>query len=164
MNWAWALRWIKFGARRICRCGWRWPRPDSFGLVILITLLRAEKSVANGALAVITLLAIGVASAATLRGFGPDGRVAPAESRPVQQVAAVLPQLSCIDDLAGDAVLDACEKILFGSAESDRRRGCLCRLPDHAADRVRRRGFCRTSIRIPNCLHYGARSSATATG
>jgi hypothetical protein len=29
-----------------------------------------------------------------------------------------LPQLSCIDDLAGDAVLNACEKVLFGSAES----------------------------------------------
>jgi hypothetical protein len=29
-----------------------------------------------------------------------------------------LPQLSCIDDLAGDAVLNACEKALFGSAES----------------------------------------------
>ena len=42
-----------------------------FGIIVLITLLRAEKSVANGALTVITLLAIGVASAATLRGFGP---------------------------------------------------------------------------------------------
>ena len=29
-----------------------------------------------------------------------------------------MPQLSCIDDLAGDAVLTACEKALFGSAES----------------------------------------------
>ena len=31
---------------------------------------------------------------------------------------ATLPQLSCIDDLAGDAVLNACEKVLFGSADS----------------------------------------------
>ena len=31
---------------------------------------------------------------------------------------AALPQLSCIDDLAGEAVLNACEKTLFGSAES----------------------------------------------
>ena len=30
-----------------------------FGIIVLITLLRAEKSVANGALTVITLLAIG---------------------------------------------------------------------------------------------------------
>ena len=29
-----------------------------------------------------------------------------------------MPQLSCIDELAGDAVLAACEKALFGSAES----------------------------------------------
>ena len=45
-----------------------------FGLIVLITLLRAEKSVANGALTVITLLAIGIAVAATIRGFGPGGQ------------------------------------------------------------------------------------------
>ena len=43
-----------------------------FALILLITLLRAERSVANGALTVITLLAIGIAVAATLRGFGGD--------------------------------------------------------------------------------------------
>jgi hypothetical protein len=84
----------------------------------LITLLRAEKSVANGALTVITLLAIGVASAATLRGFGPGEGEASGEARPMQAVTAALPQLSCIDDLAGDAVLNACEKALFGTPES----------------------------------------------
>ena len=89
-----------------------------FGIIVLITLLRAEKSVANGALTVITLLAIAVAVAATIRGFGPSGGVASAESRPATQVSAALPQLSCIDDLAGDAVLNACEKTLFGSADS----------------------------------------------
>jgi hypothetical protein len=31
---------------------------------------------------------------------------------------AALPALSCIDDIAGDIVLTACEKALFGSAES----------------------------------------------
>ena len=36
-----------------------------FGVILLITLLRAEKSVANGALTVITLLAIGIAVTAT---------------------------------------------------------------------------------------------------
>jgi hypothetical protein len=90
-----------------------------FGIVVLITLLRAEKSVANGALTVITLLAVGVAVAATLRGDGPVSRGGPGESRPPPQVsAAALPALSCIDDLAGDTVLSACEKVLFGSAES----------------------------------------------
>jgi hypothetical protein len=89
-----------------------------FGIIVLITLLRAEKSVANGALTVITLLAIAVAVAATIRGFGPDGQVASSESRPVQPVSATLPALACIDDLAGEAVLNACEKTLFGSADS----------------------------------------------
>jgi hypothetical protein len=89
-----------------------------FGIIVLITLLRAEKSVANGALTVITLLAIGVAVAATIRGFGPGGQAASVQTRNVQPMRAALPQLSCIDDLAGDAVLNACEKVLFGSAES----------------------------------------------
>ncbi|MGH6752060.1 MAG: hypothetical protein ACREDP_07830, partial [Bradyrhizobium sp.] len=89
-----------------------------FGIIVLIVLLRAEKSVANGALTVITLLAIGVAVAATNHGFGPGGGGSFAESRPAAPVAAALPQLSCIDDLAGEAVLAACEKTLFGSADS----------------------------------------------
>jgi hypothetical protein len=89
-----------------------------FGIILLITLLRAEKSVANGALTVITLLAIGIAVAATMRGFGPADRGASSETRPLQQTSAALPALSCIDDLAGETVLTACEKALFGSAES----------------------------------------------
>ena len=89
-----------------------------FAIVLLVTLLRAERSVANGALTVITLLAIGVAGAATIRGFEPGERAASAETRPAATASATLPQLSCIDDLAGDAVLNACEKVLFGSAES----------------------------------------------
>jgi hypothetical protein len=90
-----------------------------FGIVVLITLLRAEKSVANGALSIITLLAIGIAVAATLRGYGPTGRGGSGEARSAPQMsAAAFPALSCIDDLAGDIVLSACEKALFGSPES----------------------------------------------
>jgi hypothetical protein len=89
-----------------------------FGIILLITLLRAEKSVANGALTVITLLAIGIAAVAAMRGFGPGDRGASGETRSSQQTSAVLPALSCIDDLAGETVLTACEKALFGSAES----------------------------------------------
>jgi hypothetical protein len=40
------------------------------------------------------------------------------EARPVQTATAPLSQLSCIDEMAGDVVLAACEKALFGSAES----------------------------------------------
>jgi hypothetical protein len=118
MNWAWASSLDHI---------WRSPTfpmwltlaaAGFFGIIVLITLLRAEKSVANGVLTVITLLAIGVAVAATIRGFGPGGQTASVQTRNVQPMRAALPQLSCIDDLAGDAVLNACEKVLFGSAES----------------------------------------------
>jgi hypothetical protein len=118
MNWAWASSLDHI---------WRSPTfpmwltlaaAGFFGIIVLITLLRAEKSVANGALTVITLLAIGIAVAATIRGFGPGGQAAATQTRNVQPVRAGLPQLSCIDDLAGDAVLNACEKVLFGSAEA----------------------------------------------
>nr|WP_249128453.1 hypothetical protein [Bradyrhizobium lablabi] len=91
-----------------------------FGIILLITLLRAERSVANGALTVITLLAIGVAATATIRAFGFPGGQAASADRPSSPslVAASLPALACVDDLAGDAVLNACEKVLFGTAES----------------------------------------------
>src|SRR6185437_8025709 len=119
MNWAWAASLDHL---------WRSPTfpmwltlaaGGFFGIIVLITLLRAEKSVANGALTVITLLAIGIAVAATIREFEPDGRrhVA-AETRSFQPVNAALPALSCVDDMAGDTVLAACEKALFGSADT----------------------------------------------
>jgi len=118
MNWAWATSLDQF---------WRTPAfpmwltliaAGFFAVIVLITLLRAEKSVANGALTVITLVAIGIAVAATLRSFGPDGRGPAAESQSPRPVSIALPALSCIDDLAGETVLTACEKALFGSAES----------------------------------------------
>jgi hypothetical protein len=118
MNWAWATSLDQV---------WRSPAfpmwltlaaAGFFGLIVLITLLRAEKSVANGALTVITLLAIGVAVAATLRGFGAADGAGTTDTRAPMQVNASLPALSCIDDLAGETVLTACEKVLFGSSES----------------------------------------------
>jgi hypothetical protein len=118
MNWAWTTSFDQL---------WRSPAfpmwltlaaAGFFGIILLITLLRAEKSVANSALTVITLLAIGIAVAATMRTFGPGDRAASGETRSPQQTSAVLPALSCIDDLAGETVLAACEKALFGSAES----------------------------------------------
>jgi hypothetical protein len=118
MNWAWVTSLDQL---------WRSPAfpvwltlaaAGFFGILILITLLRAEKSVANGALTVIALLAIGIAVAATIRGFGPGGQSASTESRSPQLTIAALPALACIDDLAGEAVLTACEKALFGSPEA----------------------------------------------
>jgi hypothetical protein len=89
-----------------------------FALILLITLLRAEKSVANGALTVITLLAIGIAVAATIRSFGTDAASTARGTQPPQSITAALPALSCIDDLAGETALAACEKVLFGSADA----------------------------------------------
>lgn len=120
MNWAWASSLDQL---------WRSPSlplwltlaaAGFFGIILFITLLRAEKSVANGALTVITLLAIGVAVAATIRVFGwPGGQGASAERSLVPPATtASLPALACVDDLAGDAVLNACEKVLFGTADS----------------------------------------------
>ena len=119
MNWAWATSLDQI---------WRSPSfpmwltlaaAGFFGIILLITLVRAERSVANGALTVITLLAVGVAVTATIREFGPAGRPGSAETaRSSQPVNAALPALSCIDDLAGDIVLAACEKALFGSADA----------------------------------------------
>lgn len=88
-----------------------------FAVLLLVTLLRAERSVANSALAVITLLAVGVAGAATIHGFGWVGSPASAPA-PAPPAMAASPALSCIDDLAGETVLTACEKTLFGSPES----------------------------------------------
>jgi hypothetical protein len=117
MNWAWANSFDQI---------WRSPAfpmwltlaaAGFFGVIVLITLLRAEKSVANGALTVITLLAVGVAVAATIPGFGSTGSGTAGEKFQPPAIAA-LASLSCVDDLAGEAVLTACEKALFGSPDS----------------------------------------------
>jgi len=119
MNWAWATSLDQV---------WRSPAfpmwltlaaAGFFGIIVLVTLLRADKSVANGALTVISLLAIGIIWATTIRGFGPAGGAGAAgQPQSAVQVTAALPALSCVDDIAGETVLAACEKILFGSPES----------------------------------------------
>src|SRR5258705_5845037 len=118
MNWAWAssLDYL-----------WRSPSfpmwltlaaAGFFAIILLVTLLRAERSVANGALTVISLLGIGVAAAAPIGGLGPGDTAASADKPSPPAMSAALPALACIDDLAGETVLTACEKTLFGSAES----------------------------------------------
>jgi hypothetical protein len=118
MNWAWANSLDQM---------WRSPAfpmwltlaaSGFFGVIVLITLLRAEKSVANGALTVITLLAVGVALAATMRGFGLNSAGPIDDNRASSAMLPVLPALACVDDLAGEAVLTACEKAIFGSPEA----------------------------------------------
>ena len=118
MNWAWANALDQI---------WRSPAFPTwltlaaagfFGVIGIITMLRAEKSVANGALTVITLLAVGIAAAATTRGFGSGNIATFNDNNSVSPGTAAIPALSCVDDLAGEVVLAACEKVLFGSSES----------------------------------------------
>jgi hypothetical protein len=118
MNWAWANTLDQM---------WRSPAfpmwltvaaAGFFAVIVLATLLRAEKSVANGALTIITLLAVGVALAATTRGLGSGDSGATEDTRSSSVATAGLPALACVDDLAGDLVLSACERAVFGSPEA----------------------------------------------
>jgi hypothetical protein len=88
-----------------------------FAIILLVTLLRAEKTVANGALTVITLLAIGIAVAATVRRFDPLATDAMLEARSAPPLVASVAALSCLDGLAGEAVEAPCERALFASAD-----------------------------------------------
>jgi len=117
MNWAWASTLDPFWRSSAFPMWLTLVAAGFFAAIAVITLLRAEKSVANGALTVITLLAVGVALAATARGFGSasSGTTEDVRSSPM---TASLPALACVDDLAGEAVLTACEKAVFGSPES----------------------------------------------
>ncbi len=140
MNWAWATSLDQI---------WRSPAfpmwltlaaAGFFGIIVLITLLRAEKSVANGALTVITLLAVGIAVAATIRGFGPAGRATSARNRPI---------LPAGERCAAGIVMHRRSRRRYRSGgvregvvrlcRNHRGGGVLCGVPDHAADRVRRR-------------------------
>ena len=118
MDWDWATSLDQFWRSPTLPMWLSLAAAGFFAIIVLITLLRAEKSVANAALTVIALLAIGVAGAATMRGSS-DGQGVSSETRsPPPAIMAALPALSCIDDLAGEAVLTACEKTLFGSPET----------------------------------------------
>jgi hypothetical protein len=120
MNWAWATSLDQLWRSAAFPMWLTLAAAGFFALIVLTTLLRAEKSVANGALTVITLVAVGIAVAATIRGSGHgDSAAGPNQQGPSPPTMNVsLPALSCIDDLAGETVLAACEKVLFGSAES----------------------------------------------
>ncbi len=118
MNWAWATSLDQIWRSPAFPMWMTLAAAGFFGLILLITLLRADRSVANGALTVITLLSIAIAGAATVRVYGPLGQEAPTEARAQGSVIASLPALSCLDDFAGDAVAAGCEKALFGSPDA----------------------------------------------
>ena len=118
MNWAWATSLGQIWHSPAVPMWMTLAAAGFFGIIVLITVLRAEKSVANTVLAMIALLAMGIAVAATIRGFGPGEQTASNGSSSLQTIKVALPALSCVDELAGDIVLAACEKALFGSAEA----------------------------------------------
>jgi hypothetical protein len=120
MNWAWVASLDHFWRSSTFPMWLTLAAAGFFGILVLVTLVRAEKSVANGALTVITLLAVGIAVAATIRPLGfPSGGGVAGETRPVAAAdTRALPAMSCLDDLAGDVVLAACEKAVFASPES----------------------------------------------
>jgi hypothetical protein len=90
-----------------------------FAVIFIITVFRADRSLANGALTVITLLAIGIAVTAMMRASSSVGTASQASALPTAgQLASSLPALSCLDGLAGESVETACEKALFASADS----------------------------------------------
>lgn len=88
------------------------------GLVVVLAF-RAEKSAANGALAILTLVAVVTSAILLARGSGATrSATSIAETRQPAQLTASLPALSCLDGIAGESVESACEKAIFSSAES----------------------------------------------
>jgi hypothetical protein len=115
MNWHWADRLDQLWRSPFLPIWLLLAIAGFVGLILLVALLRAERSVANGTLAAITLLAIGIVVAIALRDGATPESVSPA---PPPQNAASLPALACLDDLAGETVLAACEKLLFSSPDT----------------------------------------------
>jgi hypothetical protein len=118
MNWPWADSLEQVWRSQAFPTWLTLAAAGFFGIIAVIALLRAEKSVGNGALTVITLLAVGIAVASTIRGFDTGGIGQSGSNESAPTIVAASPALACFDDLAGDAVLTSCEKSLFGSAES----------------------------------------------
>lgn len=113
MNWAWAgldqighspelPLWLALAAAGVVAA------------ILLTALWRVEKSATVALLSLVAFVAIGIAAAATLRAAG-EGAVTVRGAEPVQ---TALPALACLDDLAGETVLAACEKRLFQSPDS----------------------------------------------
>ena len=136
MNWAWATSLDQL---------WRSPAfpmwltlaaAGFFAVIVLITLLRAEKSVANGALTVITLLAIGVAVAATIRGFGTGGSFASGETASVQTDQRFAAGPVVYRRSGWGSGIGGVRKVAVRLCRIGRRGGVVCGVPDHAIDCV----------------------------
>ena len=118
MNWDWATSLDQLWRSPTLPMWLTLAATGFFGLLLLVTLLRAERSVANGALAVMTLVAIAIAVASTLRDPGTANEASKEPAATGQTTSATTPALACLDDLAGETALTACEKLLFGSPDT----------------------------------------------
>lgn len=116
MNWDWAALLDQIWRSPMLPMWLTLAVAGFFALIFIVILFRAQRSVANGALAVLTLLAISVAVASAMRGTVASDGVSSGQGAP--QMVAGLPALACLDDLAGETALTACEKLLFGSPDS----------------------------------------------
>lgn len=84
------------------------------GLVLLVTLLRVERTFANGLLAALTLAALAIALASQFRTAERTTSDRPAGFA----LSGFVPALACVDDMAGETALTACEKVLFGAPDT----------------------------------------------
>ncbi len=80
-------------------------------VVVFAALRHAERPAVNGALMLASLLAVGLAAVALLRDSAPSPNPSPSS-------VAATPALSCLDEIAGETVLAACERALFSSPEA----------------------------------------------
>src|SRR3954454_11229133 len=104
MNWAWASSLDQIWRSPAFPMWMMLAAAGFFGLILLVKLPGAERSVANGALTVVTRLATTTVIAVVVRDDAPPGQPSPTEAGAQAAMTARLPPLSCLDDLAGDAV------------------------------------------------------------
>lgn len=111
------MQWLASVETALGMVGWKmWAGAGAIlvALIILIALMRAERTAANIVLAIVALFATGVGIAVAALGPGAIAtapRVATAESAATPSS----PVLACLDGLAGDVVEAACERALFAT-------------------------------------------------
>ncbi len=98
--------------------GWVFVSIIGLGLLILLAaIFRADRTVANLTLSVITLAAFTLALTTAFRSSDPRTLTFDEQSER-RGTALALPALACVDDLAGEPVLSVCERALFASADT----------------------------------------------
>lgn len=86
------------------------------GVLLPVALLRTERTFANGLLAALTFAALAVAITTQFKKAPPDPPIA--ERSPGFTLTSAVPALACIHDMAGEAALGACERVLFGAPDT----------------------------------------------